>query len=455
MTKILLYNWSPVDGKNGGGVELYQRNLAEALIKDGSYEIYHLDSGIAYTRDRKTRIVKIGSAYGEAIHTYELLNSPVLAPVQQTIKNLRNYLFDEKIYQLLKQFIKDAGGFDIIHFNNLEGLSLKTLELKKEFPETKFIYSIHNYFPVCSRVNLWKDEHLDGGHNCDKASWEECAKCYSALRYELVVLNRRHPKFPGIGKLGRIAAMLPEKEDARLYEQFEKQNIAYINSYVDCVLAVSKRVKDILVSRGVEESKVHVSYIGTAVAQKQMKQSNADITAEPFRLIYMGYMRRDKGFYFFIEALNKMPDDLARKCAVRFVARHTREQTAELAAIDALKLRFAEVELINGYSKENQQELLQGMHLGVVPVMWEDNLPQVAIEQIAYGVPILSSNLGGASELCKDERFVFEAGNHQQFIDKLEYLVQNRDALVDFWNHTMQLVSMNQHVEELKHYYSL
>jgi len=453
MTKILLYNWCPVDSKDGGGVTVYQRNLVEKLINKGSYEIYHLDSGNAYTADGRARIVKIENVYGEAVQAYELLNSPVLAPVQQTIKNLRNYLTDEKIYCLVKEFIKSIGGVDIIHFNNLEGLSLKVLELKKDFPETKFIYSMHNYFPVCSRVNLWKDENLDGGHNCDKVSWEECARCYSAMRYEVTVIRRRFPKIRGIGIMSKVADKLPENKDITLYEQFEKQNVAYINSYVDCVLAVSQRVKDILLSRGVIESKVHVSYIGTAVAQKQKKCSNADVFAEPLNLVYMGYMRRDKGFYFFMETLEKMPDSLARKCAVRFVARHTHEQAREVAAIEALKKRFAKIELINGYNKENQEELLQGMHLGVVPVLWEDNLPQVAIEQIAYGVPVLASDLGGASELCKDERFVFAAGNHQNFIEKIEYICEHRDALKEYWSSTMDLVTMDRHINDLESYY--
>ena len=28
--------------------------------------------------------------------------------------------------------------------------------------------------------------------------------------------------------------------------------------------------------------------------------------------------------------------------------------------------------------------------LSIVPVLWEDNLPQIAIESIAYGVPVLA-----------------------------------------------------------------
>lgn len=455
MKKILLYNWSPVDGKNGGGVELYERNLVNALIARGGYEIYHLNSGLTYTKDRRMRLLKIENDYLYGVHSFEIVNSPVLAPAQQSIKNIRHYLSDESVYKTLKTFVQDVGGFDVIHFNNIEGLPLRVLDLKKDFPHTKVIYSAHNYFPVCSRVNLWKDECVDGGHNCDKKSWEECASCYPKMPYKAHIFLRRYAGVPGAGKLGMLAAKIPDKDDVGLYARFEQETVASINENVDCILAVSQRVKDILVSKGVDEGKTHVSYIGTAVADKCFGHANADVYAEPFRMVYMGYMRKDKGFHFFMEALEKIPDELAAKCEIRIVARHSDAQQKEICAIEAQKQRFHKVELVNGYNKDNQQALLQGIHLGVVPVMWEDNLPQVAIEQIAYGVPVLASNLGGASELCKDERFVFEAGNHQQFIDKINYLVHHRDALKDFWNHTMKLVSMEQHIDELEKFYCL
>ena len=88
---------------------------------------------------------------------------------------------------------------------------------------------------------------------------------------------------------------------------------------------------------------------------------------------------------------------------------------------------------MNGYTKNNQKELLQGANLGILPVMWEDNLPQVAIEQIAYGVPVLTSDLGGAKELCNDLNFVFKAGNVTDFINKLYNIYEHRELLLEYW----------------------
>ena len=63
--------------------------------------------------------------------------------------------------------------------------------------------------------------------------------------------------------------------DLDLYRQFEEKNIEYINLYFDRVLAVSQRVKTIMLEHGADKSKIEVSYIGTAVAEAQMGCCNA------------------------------------------------------------------------------------------------------------------------------------------------------------------------------------
>ena len=48
--KILFYNWTQFDkaNNNGGGVNVYQKNLIEAFTKKDNYEVYFLSSGINY-----------------------------------------------------------------------------------------------------------------------------------------------------------------------------------------------------------------------------------------------------------------------------------------------------------------------------------------------------------------------------------------------------------------------
>ena len=42
--KLLYYNWDLIDGHNGGGVTVYQKNLLTELVKTGKDQIYYKKS---------------------------------------------------------------------------------------------------------------------------------------------------------------------------------------------------------------------------------------------------------------------------------------------------------------------------------------------------------------------------------------------------------------------------
>ena len=138
MKRVLIYNWDRLDGTDGAGVSVYIRNLVDELIKEG-HEVIFLSSGLTYTPDGRLRIDKIKNTFIPEVDCYEIVNSPVIAPVMQSSKNLKKYLNDKQIAKLFVVFIKNIKP-DIIHFNNFEGLSLETLKTKELFKNIKYIY---------------------------------------------------------------------------------------------------------------------------------------------------------------------------------------------------------------------------------------------------------------------------------------------------------------------------
>ena len=198
--KILFYNWDKIDGHVGGGVTVYQRNLVKYLLREDKDNIYVLNSGYSYSVGGKLTIKQISNEISDKVKTFEIFNSPVLAPVQQSILNVRYYLEDTTLYYLMKQFIKSVGGFDVVHFNNIEGLSLSVLKLKEDFPNTKFIYSLHNYFPICTMVSLW---NIQKNCNCRADNYNDCAECHKYMSYHAVSCMRKFfGYFRGAGRIG-------------------------------------------------------------------------------------------------------------------------------------------------------------------------------------------------------------------------------------------------------------
>ena len=443
LKRLLIYNWAPIDQAKAGGVSVYVQNLVEGLLKEESYDIYYLNSGCTYDLSCKTRIERRNSIYGEAIKAFEIVNSPFMAPITQSGTNIKKYLHNSSVGKLFRAFVVEHS-IDIIHFNNFEGLPLSAITIKKDIPKLKVLYSVHNYFPLCSRVDLWQK-----GHICSKQSFEECRHCYEQRNYWMTRLLRAKD----IKGLSRISKAFPSRASASVYESFFIKTIDAINQYCDKLLAVSERVKMILLSFGVKSDIVDVSYIGTKVAGKQLGACRTHDYSY-FHIAYMGYMREEKGFYFFIDALERMPENLARNIKVSIIARHNpQKDKEELERIRRVGNKFREIKIINGYTPKNQEELLKDVHLGVVPVLWEDNLPQVAIEQIAYGVPIIVSDVGGAKELCNNSDFVFRAGDVDDFISKVKNIIDNKELLDGFWINAMRLVTINQHIFEVRKHY--
>ena len=93
---------------------------------------------------------------------------------------------------------------------------------------------------------------------------------------------------------------------------FRERNVEYINKYADKVLCVSERVKEIAIKMGISPEILITDYIGTEIAKKQVDHGNAPLDSEIFTIVFMGYMRRDKGFFFLLKALNQINEDIAK-----------------------------------------------------------------------------------------------------------------------------------------------
>lgn len=468
--KILFYNWSDLNGKNvGGGVGVYQKNIIDAFSKYYDNKLYFLFSGEVYSPvSRKPYIKKTRKQYPNC-ETYALINSTVIAPAWTNYYNIESYLddTDETILNLVADFIRSKGGFDVIHFNNIEGLPLNILKLKESFPDTKIIFSIHNYFPFCPSVNLYDFskhkicENFNNGNGCMhcheinirqtefKAKIRNFSKKISPI---IGLLRLFHKK--DIKRRAENFTKRKNSFNSNLFKEYRKKNIEYLNKYADVILSVSKRVKELATIYGINPDKNFVSYIGTKVADTQ-----AHAQAYPYQkgnimnIAYLGYLREDKGFFFLMDALKSLPLDKSERISIKLIAKGINEPFIQ-PEINKLREKYASVITIDGYTHENFKELLTGVNLGIVPVVWEDNLPQVAIELVSVGIPILASSSGGPSELSSSKYFKFEVADVKDFNNKLIYLLDHPEIFGDFWKHKMKLVTLEEHVEELLNFYT-
>lgn len=490
--KILHYYWTPYNIGLGGGVSIYLNNILPILSEN--HHIDFLSSGYYHDPDlRECYVEKLDNLSSKGIPCFTVVNSPILSPGHDAWQDVATYLEDESLLDVLKSFISDRGGYDVIHFHSFEGLTQKTLALKEYFPHTKFIWSVHNYHLFCPQVNLWKREKKCCD-NYDEGS--QCTNCIFAftdvklLRYhrfrELIKVTT---PTSALMKMKRSARILRKKyflktykqvegyrqrraskvydrkdimfstdeqlvkESAEKYKRYREENVNLVNKYFDKVLAVSDRVREICVKdMGINEELVETQYIGTSFEQQPIKEytkQDGSIT-----IAYLGYTRKDKGFFFFKKCLKNAPSSIAKK--IRVIIASSMGHNDLLYQLEQLSIKFRGFTVYNGYNHDSIGGILETADLGIVPVLWEDNLPQVAIEMKSYGVPVLASNRGGASEISSVKNrqfFTFKSNDVKDFWDKIAQFTDNPERLKDFWLDAPPLVSIPEHVENLSAIY--
>ncbi len=461
--KILIYNWLPYDNpwNMGGGVTLYCKNIINSILKEYPFAtIYFLSSGFSYDAQRKdTYIRQIGSVLGDRCLQYEIVNSPVPAAIDNLFVNPTVALKNPELKSIFKSFMDKMGPFKVVHFNNIEGISLDVLDLKQDFLDTKFIFSIHNYAPFClTGFYFQRHNHC----NCNpNHTGLDCMKCtrkaikrniaretYNRGLYNTIPEECYSEKF-------WTATFNMERLDQDVSVDhildFAKTATATINKNCDKILAVSKRVRDIAIENGMDADKTIVSYIGTVVANRQIGKSIASSGAG-LKIVFLGNSigYEEKGYPFLLKALSKLDAKYASRIELVLTVRE--KQHKEI--YEYCKL-FKSVKVINGYTHQDLPAIFEGCNLSLVPVLWEDNLPQIAIESVAYGVPVLASSAGGASELCSSELFRFEAGNTEDLLNKIKHFVDHPCDILTYWDHHNGLTTMSMHVKELLEVYGL
>ena len=473
--RVLLYNFLQPDEDGAGGVGVYMRNLTRTLIAEGN-NVITLSSGSEYTFGKRKPYLRGWSTDHQCA---AIVNSPMIAPALYSFDEPGRYLESTALDSIPNELAKRYGAIDVFHFQNVEGLTHSFFRaLKGTFPEAKLILSVHNYHTVCPRVSLWFQDRVVCEDYREGAACTVCEaprfdrrRVLNTLR--LRTLKQRTPKIAGVvgsvmplvRSLRRLRSLRrPQftmgsaatstgstQSPAPAFKAFRQSNVELLSHVFDKTLAVSQRTRQIMIRYGVSPDRVAVSYIGTAYKDSFLTSRKIMDIGDGLHLCYMGYMWRNKGFEFLLDALEDLSSRAAAAISVTFAAKNTNEEW--LRRVHALAGKYKEVRYFDGYTHTNMDEVLAGVNLGIVPVLWEDNLPQIAIELISRGIPILTSDRGGASEIARDHRFTYIAESLSDVTDRLCRISDRRLPLTEFWENQMQLFSMAEHVRDLSGYY--
>ena len=233
---------------------------------------------------------------------------------------------------------------DVVHCHNLLGFSAAAWVAAARL-DVPIVQTLHDYYAGCPRSAMWRP----GSGNCARP----CLEC------RIVSLPRR--------RLSTLPA---------------------------AVTAVSHRMFDRLALAG-----AFPRAVAGAQPVRIIRGNNPPIpppgpapTISGLRIGFMGRLEATKGLDLLIDAMRGLPDDQVRLT----IAGSGRPD--EVARLRAHAYGCSNIVFLGHVAPA---EFFPNLDLLVVPSVWEDPLPRVFHEALAYGVPSLVSPLGGLPEVIR------------------------------------------------------
>lgn len=200
---------------------------------------------------------------------------------------------------------------------------------------------------------------------------------------------------------------------------YRQKKVIKILNYADCVVVLGEYWKRELKSI-IPEHKISVLYNGVVCPQ----QNNYRIQAK--NIVYFGVMRKEKGIYDLLEALSEIDHRLDPKTKVILCGT---DLTGEIEnVIEGYHLK-GRVILTGWIGEEARQKVFSEAMLDILPSYYE-GLSMSVIEAMAYGIPVLTTNISTMPELLGEEARLIEPGDIKGLSERILELAENGEERI-------------------------
>lgn len=389
--------------ENSYGTEVLTLSFARCL-KAAGHDVLVV-TGCPWRRTQ-TDVAAVEPYTFEGIEVRRLLRAGQVTSAQSKLS--RQYLARE----LDTGFSALLSGFapNVIHMFHLQNLSVSLLEIASAFAPTFFTAT--DFWLICPLgLMRLEDGVACGGPNQDRGN---CVRHLAELSPGMVGrLARSLPiaafsaglrvsGMPGIRHLGRVREARALQERATLIEAALAR--------VEKIFVPTEYLANALVNDGVPRSKlVRMMYGIDSAGQGSLRPALSE--GPIVRFGFIGSMTEHKGAHILVSAFRRLAPALPAKLTV-FGASPESAYTRRLQSLagDDPRITFRPT-----FAPAQIGAALDEIDCLVIPSLWSENAPLVALSAQLAGRAILASNVPGLSEAASTAQF-FNAGN----IDDLE-----------------------------------
>ncbi|SPD74740.1 hypothetical protein PITCH_A330005 [uncultured Desulfobacterium sp.] len=345
-----MYGWN----EEGGGTIL-PKSMATRLAKHG-FEVgvffagpHHPKSDVPYFLEK---------SQDKGVRLYGVYNrSTVFLDEANPYREIR----DDNVVSIFSQVL-DEFEPDLIHFHNFLGLSFALAETAKQRGLAS-LYTPHNYHMIDPRLymispglELWRDTNFS--------------------------------------KNSDLAIENPEKKNG--YKERIKTALRLLNEDTSFTLAISTRVRELLIDFGVKAEKIAIVH---QIPQSVENLSDNILSKKhpqfPLRFGFIGSIIPHKGIHKLVTAAQRFSKDSAE-----FIVYGTGSSSylEELKKIDRKNI----IQWKGAYKPQDLPKIADEVDAVIVPSVWEEGAGLVLIESLAMKLPVIAAKIGGIPDFIKD-----------------------------------------------------
>lgn len=411
-----------------GGLTKYSVDLMKSQTSKGQ-QVFLLFPG-GFSVSQKTKI-KPSLDY-EGIQVFEIINPLPVSLLGGVIKPVE---FMNRTYSNgYKSFLLKIQP-DIIHIHTLMGIHKEFFMAAKEL-NIKIIYTTHDYYGICPKVNLIDSN----GEVCvDNESGNKCVTCnqnayslpliylmqtktYRTIKDKKLVKNLRKIKNENINTLQNSdKTKQSEKVNLSLADNFISLRDYYFDifRFIDLFHFNSETTKD--------EFKRYLDLKGAVLPishnnildNRKKKFYNVN---SPLKISFLGPLDKYKGFPLLHESISKLLSHGQTNWELNVYGNNT-----ELA----LEQRESDHITFHGrYQQDELENIFDNTDVLVVPSIWKETFGFIGLEALSFGVPVIVSEHVGCKDIIKHgETGIIFSPNPKELTKVLVKLINDRKIL--------------------------
>ena len=209
----------------------------------------------------------------------------------------------------------------------------------------------------------------------------------------------------------------------------------------DRLIVLSPQWREFFVKIGIEEKQIvilnNIITPPTSQALAERDERNKKFTPQ-IRLLFLGWLGKRKGIWDLLDVLVVHHEELRGRLLFRFGGNEFEREVEKLIADNHLE-DIAQFEgWVNGQKKE---QLLEWANCFILP-SYNEGLPISILEAMSYGMPIISTPVGGITEVVKNGRngVIVKPGNKEQIWDAIKKYIDNPQQLSSEGEESLKIV---------------